>query len=148
MSAAAAIYVAVDVALRADSAYMALAVDRGVYAAGDVPDNQRLTDGTAKQGYAEIGSSNESAADTFGTEGDGGTLTITIRATSKRWALQLYKRARAVLHNTPLTAGLPTFNTDSVALVAGEVRLIEDFPNPDGGHSAVMQYLTSTVSTV
>lgn len=150
MSAAAAVYVTVDVALRADSAFMAAAVDRGVYAAGDVPDNQRLTDDGDKVGYAEIGSSTEGAESdvgSFGTEGQDGVLTVAFRATSKRTALLLYKLARAVLHNTPLTAGLPTFNTDSLALITGTFRLVEDYPNPDGGHTAIAQYLTNTVST-
>jgi hypothetical protein len=145
--AAGTVYVAVDQALLADGAYMAVAVDRGVYAAGDVPDNQRLSDGAGRNGYTEIAGSLENPDDTFGMNGGDGVLTLTVRATSKRWALVLAKHVHRVLHGTPITAALGVLTADSQALVRGDVRLIEDFPNPDGGHTAVLQYLTSTVST-
>ena len=143
--AAPTVYVAVDQALVNDVTYMAVAVDRGVYAAGDVPDNQRLTDGGSKVGYTEIGSSGESAWDTFATDGSDGVLTLTVRATSKKTALLLAKHLHRVLHDKALPSGVMT--ADSQALVRGAVTLIEDFPNPDGGHSAVLRYSTLAVST-
>jgi hypothetical protein len=147
--AAPTIYVAVDVALLADSAYMALVVDRGVYAAGDVPDNQRLSDGGSRVGYLEIGSSTETTdeQESFEADAASGVLTLTVRATSKRWALILARHVRRVLHRTPLTAALSTITGESQWLIEGEVQFVEDFANPDGGHSCVLSYLTSTIST-
>ena len=143
------VYVAVDQALLADGSYMAVAVDRGVYAAGDVPANQRLTDGGSKVGYTEIGSSTEDIAfasvGSFDTDGADGTLTLTVRATSKRTALLLAKHVVRVLHDKALPSGVMT--ADSQALVRGVVQLVEDFANPDGGHSAVLRYATATVNT-
>jgi hypothetical protein len=138
MSAAPTIYVAVDEALINDPGYMAQATGRGVYAAGDVPPNAPL-------GYTEIGSSLENPAETFGTDGADGVLTLTVRHTSKKTALWMFREIRRVLHGKPLPLGVMT--ADSQALVQGEVRLMEDFANPDGGHSAVSQYLTTTVVT-
>jgi hypothetical protein len=148
--AAPTVYVAVDQALLADAGYMAVAVDRGVYAAGDVPDNQRLTDSDTaptKFGYAEIGSSNENADDQFATAGADGVLTLTVRAISKRWALILAGHIHRVCHGTTLPGGLSVFTAGSQALVSGEVQFVEDFADPDGGHSAVLQYRAFTVST-
>jgi hypothetical protein len=143
------VYLAVDSALIADVSYMAVAVDRGVYTHGDVPENQRLTDGAGKNGYTEIGGSGEISDDvnagSFSVDASDGTLTLTVRAVSKYWALTLAKHVRRVLHRTYIQPGI--FTGDSQALVVGVVRLIEDYANPDGGHSAVMHYHTSTVST-
>jgi hypothetical protein len=143
------VYVAVDAALIADVSYMAVAVDRGVYSAGDVPDNQRLTDGSSRHGYTEIGSSGEisdgAAVDAFDNDASDGTLTLTVRAVSKYWALVLARHIRRVLHRTQIQTGV--FTGDSQWLVVGVVRVIEDFANPDGGHSAVLEYRTSTIST-
>ena len=147
--AAGTVYVAVDAALLADSSFMAVAVDRGVYASGDVPANQRLNDGGSKVGYVEIGASGEdiafASAGSFDTDAADGTLTLTVRATSKRTALLLAKHVVRVLHGQPLPSGIMT--ADSQALVRGVVQFIEDFANPDGGHSAVLRYLTATVNT-
>lgn len=138
------VYVAVDAALLADSGYMAVAVDRGVYAAGSVPDNQRLSDGSGKNGYTEIGSSTEADFDTYDFDAANGALTLTVRATSKRWALILAREIHRVLHTKQIQTGV--FTGESQWLVEGRCRFLEDFPNPDGGHSAVLQYLTLTAS--
>ena len=148
--AAPTLYVAVDTALLADTDYMAVAVDRGAYAAGDVPPNQRLDNSApgvadTRHGYTEIGSSSESPDDLFATEGADGVLTLAVRATSKRWALILARHVHRVLHGAALPPAV--MNPDSQALVRGDVHFVEDFPNPDGGHSAVLHYRTSTVST-
>jgi len=139
------VYVAVDAALLADSQYMAVAVDRGVYATGSVPDNQRLSDGTGKNGYTEIGSSTETDNDQFDFDAANAALTLTVRATNKRWAMILSRHIERILHTRQIQTGV--FTGESHWLVEGRIRFIEDFANPNGSHSAVLQYVTSTVYT-
>src|SRR5678816_875627 len=113
-SAVPTIYVAVDSAILADPTIMAILVDRGVYAEGDVPDNQRLdnSDETApnpptRHGYIEIGTSRETGAALFGTDANEDGQRLTVRATSKKWALTIYREMKRVCEQ-PLPSGVMT----------------------------------------
>jgi hypothetical protein len=144
-SAVPTIYVAVDGAILADSTIMAVLVDRGVYAAGDVPDNQPVTDGVSRFGYVEIGTSRETHANLLGTEGRDDGLRLTVRATSKRWALIIYRHLERILDGKALPSGV--MSPDSFADYIQSLEFIEDFAEPDGAHAAVGDYRVSVVST-
>lgn len=145
MSAVPTIYVAVDSAILADVTLMAMLVGRGVYAAGDVPQDMPITNGGSRVGYVEIGSSAETNDPTFAMDGHDGVLTLAIRATSKRTATVIYRHLYRILHDKPLPSGVMT--ADSQAWVEGSLSYVEDFPDPTGSHNAVAHYATLTVNT-
>ena len=144
MSAVPTIYVAVDTAILADATLMALLVDRGVYAAGDVPERQRVTDDGARVGYVRIDGSGETNEGTFGTDGYADTLMLSIQSTSKRSGAIIYRHLRRILNDKVLPSAV--LSPDSIGQVTAQLTYVEDFPDPTGTHNTIARYAASLVS--
>jgi hypothetical protein len=140
---------AVDAAILADATIMAILVDRGVYAAGDVPQGQRVdnsneVDPPTRIGYVRIDSSGEVNDPMFATDAHDGTLSLSIQSNSKDSGGIIYRELYRVLNGKTLPPEVT--NPDSVGLVEGTLTYVEDFPDPTGSHNTIARYGTATVS--